>query len=129
MIKHSNSRIFGTAIGAAALAGTLALAPAAHARDGNGYTVSPEAPNSAITLMTGNISTATRGAYQPGTDHSLDPIPPLAVSPENPHSVQLLVAGRFGQPAPASNQPYSPSPVVNPENPNSAEITMGIPQT
>lgn len=128
MINLNNFRLFGMAIGPVALAGTLALAPVAHARDGNGYTVSPEASNSAITLMTGNISTATRGAYQPGTNHSLDPIPPLAVSPENPHSAQLRIAGRFGRATPASNQPYSASPVVNPENPNSAEITMGIPR-
>ena len=131
MINLKNSRHFGTAISTTALAGALALAfvPAAYAQDGNGTTVSPESPNSAIVLMTGNISFSNRSPYQPGTDHSLDPIAPLAVSPENPHSIQLLVAGRFGHPTPASNQPYSASPVVNPENPNSAAITMGIPQT
>lgn len=122
-----NARFIGTVIGTAALAGTLAFTPAAYAHYGNGFTVSPEAPNSAIVLMTGNIPTSARSAYQPGTAHSFDAIPALAVSPENPHSVQLLVAGRFDQPTPASNQPYSPTPVVNPENPNSAELTMGVP--
>jgi hypothetical protein len=98
MINLKNSRHFGTAISTTALAGALALAfvPAAHAHDGNGTTVSPQAPNSAIVLMTGSISFSNRSPYQPGTDHSLDPIAPLAVSPENP---------------------------------NSAAITMGIPQT
>ena len=128
MINLKNTRIFGAAIGTAALAGALAFAPAAHARDGNGFTVSPQAPNAVFTLMTGNIAFSKRSPYQPGTDHSLDPIPPLAVSPENPRSVQLLVAGRFSHPTPASGQPYNAVPVVYPENPNSAEITMGIPQ-
>lgn len=128
MMNLKNFRLFGTAIGTTALAGALAFAPAAHARDGNGYTVSPEAPNSATALMTANISLSSRSPYQPGTNHSLDPIPPLAVSPETPRSVQLLVAGRFGRPTPASDHPYSAAPVVNPENANSAEITMGIPQ-
>ncbi|MEJ2630124.1 MAG: hypothetical protein P8014_06160 [Acidihalobacter sp.] len=121
-----NSRYFGTTVSIAALAGALAFAPAAHARDGNGYAVSPENPHSVQLLVAGRFGTP--GPYQSGTDHSLDPIPPLAVSPENPHSVQLRVAGRFDTPTPASNRPYSPTPVVDPENPNSAAITMGIPQ-
>lgn len=128
MINLRNSRIFGTAIGTAALVGTLAFTSVAYARDGNGYALHPEAPNSVITFMTGNVSTAAPSPYQPGTDLRNDLIPALTVSPANPHSVQVLIAGRFGRPTPMSNQPYSASPVVNPKNPNSAAITMGIPQ-
>jgi hypothetical protein len=125
MINLMNSRHFGTTVSIAALAGALALAPAAHARDGNGYAVSPENPHSVQLLVAGRFGTPS--PYQSGTDHSLDTIPPLAVSPENPHSVQLLLTGRLGTPDPyQSGTDHSldtiPSLAVSPENPHSVQL-------